>query len=117
MRRTIGSLVFGALILSGPANAQMSSFFRNLGLTPEEINLAGATAESLYAKTGVKSGQSASWKSETSPATGSVEVLNVTDGGRCVAFVHRVRPKPDGREQPMELRRCRSEDGKWILAP
>ena len=117
MLKTIGTLVLGVALLVGPANAQVSSFFRNLGLTPVEINLAGTAAEQLYAKPGVRAGQTAKWKSETSPAAGSVEVLHVTDGGRCVAFVHRVRPKPDAREQPMELRRCRSDDGRWILAP
>jgi hypothetical protein len=105
------------LIASDPATAQMSSFFRNLGLTPNEMDLARAAAESLYEKAGVVPGKSAEWTSETSSAAGSVEVLDVTDGGRCVRFVHRVRPEPDARQQPMELRRCRSDEGKWILAP
>ena len=117
MRIKIGSLILGALLVAGPANAQMSSFFRSLGLTPEEINLAGAAAEDLYAKPGVQAGQTTEWKSETSTAMGTVEVLKVTDGGRCVAFVHRVRPNPDAREQPMELRRCKSDDGRWVLSP
>ena len=117
MRHAICSLVLTSVLVSGPATAQMSSFFRNLGLTPEEMDLAGAAAESLYAKPGVQKGQTASWKSESSPASGSVEVLGVSDAGRCVAFVHRVRPNPERREQPMELRRCISDDGRWVLAP
>ena len=112
-----GLTVLCALLSVGPASAQMSSFFRNLGLTPEEMNLAGSAAESLYAKPGVRLGQTARWGSDTSEASGVVEVLDVTEGGRCVAFVHRVRPTPDAREQPMELRRCKSDEGRWILSP
>ena len=117
MRLVIIATALSILVVAGPASAQMSSFFRNLGLTPEEMELAGGAAESLYTKPGIRSGQTASWKSKTSQASGSVEVVGVTDAGRCVAFVHRVRPIPDGREQPMELRRCKSDDGRWILAP
>ncbi len=117
MRHAICFLVLGTLFVAAPTAAQISGFFRNLGLTPEEMGLAGSAAESLYAKPGVQPGQTARWKSETSPAEGSVEVVDVSEAGRCVAFVHRVRPKPDAREQPMELRRCKSDDGRWILAP
>ena len=105
------------LLVSVPAVAQVGDFFRNIGLSPEETDLAGAAAESLYTQRGVRTGQTATWKSTTGPATGSVEITGVTEGGRCVSIRHRIQPRPEAPVQPIDFRRCNDGQGNWILAP
>lgn len=104
------------LAFVAPASAQIAGWLENTDMTPEDIKLAETTAHNLYARSGVRAGQKASWKNDISGAHGTTEIMKVDNGGACVTFRQSTKPK----SQPLRfyvMRRCRNAEGVWVMAP
>lgn len=121
--RSFGFLSLTRLCLAGalaatlalPASAQLSRMLSDSNLTPEDIEIATATATELYSKAGVKVGETAQWSNEKTGASGVVEVTRVDTSPRCVSFVHTTEGKAKKRSQSAS-RRCLSADNTWLLS-
>ena len=110
-------LICGALLfaISAPASAQFAHFFKDAALTPEDIEIVSETAAALYTKPGVQPGDQLDWNNADTGAEGRVEVLEVSDAGKCVVLRHlaKTTKKPQIRYY---VRRCLDANGNWILS-
>lgn len=109
----------GALILalSIPVAAQnLSRMLGNSRLSPQDIEIATATAEQLYTKPGVRAGDTAQWSNEETGARGIVEITKVDQGGACVSFRHTTVGQANRQSQSAN-RLCRQADNTWVFTP
>lgn len=106
------------IVIGLPLGAMATPFSVQLaksGFTPEDLDLMAATEARLYTPNIQKTGSRLSWSNPGSGASGSVTLESVQ--GACVELHHLAHKKD--RPAPVELRRrkCRADDGRWLLAP
>lgn len=107
-------VLVGLLALPQVAVANsMTKILSNSGLSPADVKIMQATAKSLYSAPNPRKGKKLAWENPASSAHGTVEIVGVA--ANCVDFRHiyGVRLKPNAGN--MRLRRCRNENGKWVL--
>lgn len=105
----------GLLSIPQVAVAQsMAKILSNSGLSPADVKIMQETAKSLYSAPNPRKGKKLTWENPASSANGTVEIVGVA--ANCVDFRHiyGVRLKPNAGN--MRLRRCRNENGKWVLS-
>ena len=117
--RTIGKSVAACavvVLLAGPATATLGSILDDTGLTPADIEMATAAAETLYARSGVKPGDSGSWENPETGAKGVVEVTGVDGAASCVSFRHLAEPA-SYPVRKFDMKRCKDAQNIWVLVP
>ena len=107
------SVIFAQMAV--PSQAQYAHFFREAAMTPEDIEMAKNAAATLYTKSGVKVGETATWQNTDSGAEGTVEILEVEAQGPCVTFRHLAKTKTEPKIRYYS-RRCKDAGGKWVLS-
>jgi surface antigen len=108
-------LVLGlvAALIAAPAAGQIARSLEAQGMSREDTRLLLDAAASLYEGGDPQVGDVADW---ANPETGSEGTVTVTAfDGRCVTLGHSIRP--GGGAAPVEetARRCRAEDGRWLI--
>jgi hypothetical protein len=117
--RAIATAAAFVAALSAPAVAQRAlvDFMKEAGLGNAEVESMTAAEAALYGKADVAPGAVETWA--TPQAEGVARVTFVgprADGRPCVAIRHAITPK--GRTQIIDVpvRRCRMDDGRWLIA-
>lgn len=96
--------------------AGYARMFNDTGLTPQDVEMAQAAAQSLYTKQGVAKGETAKWSNAQSGASGQVEVVETGGTPRCVVYRHETQTA-NNQTTRVDYRRCRNAQGKWELSP
>ncbi len=108
------ALLISSLALT--ANAQtLSRILAKSGLSPEDFQLMGAAASTLYDVPSPRVGQSEQWKNPDTGSFGTAKLTTFKDG--CAYILHKANPK--GKDAVTEIRNrfCKSGDGKWVQQP
>ena len=116
MRRSISVTAF-ALAVAAASASHGASFLRTvdqLGLTNEDVRIAGAEAGKLYEAGTVEVGAESVWQNPDTGAHGKVEITAFD--GRCVGIEHVFRSGRTKQVHRVNARRCKGEDGVWRLA-
>ena len=71
--------------------------------------------KSLYTVESPVIGSKAIWKNEETRSHGEVELKSVED--RCATVEHIFRVGSKDEVHKFNSRRCRAEDGRWLIAP
>lgn len=115
MRRSFCVTVF-ALAVAGASASHGANFLRTvdqLGLTNDDVRIAGDEAGKLYEAGAVEVGAESVWQN---PETGSHGKVEITDfDGRCVGIEHVFRSGRTKQVHRVNARRCKGEDGVWRL--
>lgn len=117
IRSVVLAVLLCFAIATGRVSAQgsISNMLDDLGLSKEDYRLLRSAAESLYTSDEPFVGMSTSWKNSKSGSYGTVELTKVED--RCVSIKHLFHIGSRNAEAQHLSRRCRSSDGRWLLAP
>lgn len=112
-------ILFSALIVSMISSAALAqgllNTFKEVGLTNEDFERLRSAAESLYTGENPTVGSKTIWKNEETRSHGEVE-LKAFDG-RCATIEHLFRVGSRNEVHRMPARRCKADDGSWMIAP
>ena len=118
MARLLPKLALGALIatLALPAKAESIAIaLRNAGITNDDYKLMTDAAASLYEAEAVTAGAETLWSNPETGAFGTVEIADFD--GTCVTMVHLVRIAKTDTNSQLNTRRCKADDGRWLITP
>lgn len=109
-----------ALITASVAVAQIPSTGMSTGLlqlSDADVKILTDTALTLYEKDDVKPGDSAVWEDEATGTRGKMVVTEVTrEPQLCVSIQHVVKPAGQSDLVVFVIRRCRADNGEWLVA-
>ncbi|MEX0287131.1 MAG: hypothetical protein AB3N23_21205 [Paracoccaceae bacterium] len=117
MRRFLVVLtLFAMAALHAPAEAQtISKIVRKTGLSPEDFNIMGEKAASLYDTANPQPGRIISWTNPDSGSHGRVRLAAMRKN--CAFLQHFVHPKGAEKSTELRLQLCKDASGKWLLQP
>lgn len=102
--------------LACAAEAQpLSRIIARMGLSPADFAVVDATVNSLLNSGTVSVGQMRSWTNEQTGSSGTVRVNGVRDN--CVRLQHVFQAGNSNNSREVRTRRCRDQNGNWILTP
>lgn len=105
-----------ALSLTASVSAKsLSRMVAETGLSPEDFNILTETARPLYETASPRAGATASWDNPDSGNRGVVRLDSLSGG--CAVLTHQVYAKGATEPRAIRSRRCKSAEGKWLLAP
>lgn len=104
-----------ALAATGVQSQTLSKMIADTGMSPDDFTMMEAAARGLYAERAPRAGASADWSNPDSGTHGHV-VLSAVDGD-CVTIRHQVNVKGAAEARKLSARRCRDDQGKWLLQP
>lgn len=107
------ALGLAAALLALPAAAQIARSIEAQGVSREDTRLLLDTAATLWESGNPEVGDSADWANPETGASGTVEVTEYD--GRCVTVLHEIMPGNDAAPIEETGRRCRAEDGRWLI--
>jgi hypothetical protein len=88
-----------------------------LALSEADVRILTDTALTLYQKEDVKVGDTAKWRDD---ATGTFGKMLVTDIARepqlCISIQHVVKPAGQSDFVVFLIRRCRADNGEWLIS-
>ncbi len=105
------------VVAASSVSAQpLSRMMANSGLSPEDFDVMGNYAATLYERGSPQAGSSAKWVNSDTGASGTVTLEAIADN--CVVLLHETQ-SAKANAQPLEIRtrRCKNADGVWILTP
>lgn len=108
------TLIALVLITAMPAAAQLSRTLEGQGLNRSDQRMALEAAATLWADDNPEVGESATWSNTETSTQGRVDVTAFD--GRCVTVQHGILPGNGAAPYQVEDRRCRAEDGRWLIA-
>lgn len=108
----ISLLAFGATDLSAKP---LSRIIRDIGLTPDDFTMMGASAETLYATAAPRPGKIVSWANPDSKSHGTARLAAMREN--CAYLQHFVFPKGAEQSKEIRLRFCKQANGAWLLQP
>ncbi|MEM9043277.1 MAG: hypothetical protein AAGC81_01175 [Pseudomonadota bacterium] len=118
MVRLLPKLALGALIavFALPVMAEpIAIALRKAGITNDDYKLMTDAAASLYEAETVEAGAETLWSNPESGAFGTVEIAAFD--GTCVVMTHLVRVKKTDKNSRINSRRCKADDGRWLITP
>jgi hypothetical protein len=111
----LAGLICLATVLScTTSNAKpISKILSESGLSPEDFVIMTEQSATLY-ETGTPSwGSTTQWQNDDTRSYGVVELVEVQ--GNCVILRHFVHPKGVQKVRQIRMRRCKADNGNWIL--
>jgi hypothetical protein len=108
------ALIAAAALAASPAAAQISSALEAQGLDRTDTRMAIDAAATLWADDNPEVGESATWRNAETGSEGRVDVTAFD--GRCVTVQHAITPGNGAAPAESITRRCRAEDGRWLIA-
>lgn len=117
-------ILFPALIAAAMTSATMTSAvlaqglmntFKEVGLNNDDFGHLRSAAESLYTAESPTIGSKATWQNADTQSHGEVELTEFD--GTCATMEHVFRVGATKEVYKMPGRRCKSEDGQWLIAP
>jgi hypothetical protein len=116
MQWSIGVAIFAltAVAASPGLSASFLNTVNQLGLTNDDVRIAGDEAAKLYEAGTIEVGADSIWQNLDSGAYGKVEILAFD--GRCVTIEHVFRSGKTKQAHRVNARRCKGEDGVWRIA-
>ncbi|MEM1275286.1 MAG: hypothetical protein AAGH74_02070 [Pseudomonadota bacterium] len=118
MARLLPKYALGAMIaaLALPAVAEpIAIAMRNAGITNDDYKLMTDASASLYEADTVVVGAETLWSNTETGAFGTVEIAEFD--GTCVTMTHLVQVKKTGKNSQLNTRRCKADDGRWLITP
>ena len=110
----------GALLMASAAVAQIPVSGMTTGmlaLSDADVKILTDTALTLYQKEDVKVGDNTEWRDEATGTTGKMLVTGVTrDPQFCVSIQHVVKPAAQSDFVVFLIRRCRVDNGEWLIS-
>ncbi len=102
-----------ACLAPAPQAQPLSKMLADSGLSPADFKLLGAAEMDLLRRSGLRAGHERAWSNPDSGARGTVRAVAVR--GNCVDLLHVIHA--EGRPEPAELqiKMCKSADGRWLL--
>ena len=107
------ALGLAAALLALPASGQIARSIEAQGVSRADTRLLLDTAATLWESGNPQVGDNAAWSNPETGATGTVEVTAYD--GRCVTILHEILPGNDAAPIEATGRRCRAEDGRWLI--
>lgn len=115
MSRFLILAVIAALVATGSHAQGLMNTFRDIGLSNEDFGRLRTAEKSLYTVDSPVIGSKAIWKNEETRSHGEVELKSVEE--RCATVEHVFRVGSTSDVHKFNSRRCRAEDGRWLIAP
>lgn len=115
MPRILLSALIVSMISSAALAQGLMNTFKEVGLSNEDFERLRSAAESLYTGENPTVGSKAIWKNEETRSHGEVELTDFD--GRCATMEHLFRVGSRNEVHRVPARRCKSEDGNWMIAP
>lgn len=105
-----------ALAASSLSAQPLSRMLASSGLSPEDFDVMGNYAATLYERGSPRAGAQAQWSNRETGASGTVTLEKLE--GNCVTLLHKAR-SATANARPVEIRtrRCKNDDGVWVLTP
>lgn len=107
-----------ALVLAGASvSAQpLSRMLASSGLSPEDFDVMGNYAATLYDRSAPRAGSKAQWSNQSTGASGTVTLEKFENN--CASLLHEAQSaQSNARPVQIRTRRCKNADGIWILTP
>jgi surface antigen len=115
----MNKLIFAAalaLTATSLSAQPLSRMLANSGLTPEDFDLMGNYAATLYERGAPKAGSKAQWANAETGAKGSVTLEKFE--ANCAHLLHEAQSaKANARPVQIRTRRCKNADGVWVMTP
>jgi surface antigen len=115
----MNKLIFAAalaLTATSVTAQPLSRMLANSGLSPEDFDVMGNYAATLYERGTPRAGSKASWKNAESGASGTVTLEKFE--GNCASLLHEAQSARDNaRPVQIRTRRCKNTDGVWVMTP
>lgn len=109
-----GLICLAAGLSCTTSNAKsLAKIMSDSGLTPEDFTIMGEQAATLYATGSPSKGATAKWKNDASQSYGTVELVEMQQD--CALMRHLVHPKGAQKAREIRTRRCKTNDGTWVL--
>lgn len=112
-------ILFPALIAAAMTSAVLAqglmNTFKEVGLNNDDFGHLRSAAESLYTAESPTIGSKATWQNADTQSHGEVELTEFD--GTCATMEHVFRVGATKEVYKMPGRRCKSEDGQWLIAP
>jgi len=118
MKTRIATILVAAAIFSAGGVAQakpISRIIAEMGLSPADFEVVSATSNALLSSGTPQVGQERAWINQSTGSKATVRVQSIQDN--CVILQHMVQPNGGAEARDIRTRRCKTADGKWILAP
>jgi len=117
MTRTVLSIALAAcLALTAlPASAQFSKLLRDTGLSQEDFNIMGQSAQTLYVGKTPRVGAESVWQNPDTGSHGTSEIEKVA--GNCVILRHLFVSGKTRKTNKIQLRQCKNSSGEWVMTP
>ena len=113
VHRTILFATVAAGLAASPLHAQFAEMFSDSALGPRDVAAAQAAGNALFENRTPGEGDLVRWRNETSGASGSAQIAQITDGGTCAVVEHRLNPGGSSEEEILKFRRCKDAGGVW----
>lgn len=110
----VGLICLAAALSGTQSQAKsMAKIMADSGLSPEDFEIMGQQAATLYTVTSPRKGATAQWKNDANHSYGTVELVGMQQN--CAILRHMVHPKGAKKAREIRLRRCKTSDGTWVL--
>ena len=108
-------LICLAAALSGSESAakSMAKIMADSGLSPEDFEIMGQQAATLYTVASPRKGATTQWKNDATRSYGTVILMGMPKN--CAVLRHLIYTKGAKKAREFRLRRCKTSDGSWIL--
>ena len=115
--RFLAKLFWIGLVVSIPTAALSQSQFTQwyTNLSAQDVELARKAAVSLYEGKHPQAADQAIWSSTESGAGGTVRVVEANSDGSCIVLRHTYIEGSNLPEKMLNIRRCRTSDGLWLV--
>jgi hypothetical protein len=111
----LAGLICLATVLScTTSNAKpIAKILSQSGLSPEDFVIMTEQSATLYQTGTPRKGASTKWQNDDTRSYGVVDLVLVQ--ANCVYLRHFVHPKGVKQAREIRMRRCKTDDGTWIL--
>ena len=99
----------------GRTQGSIGDSLNDIGLTRDDYQLLAQEAASLYMAASPQVGDKGEWANQETKSHGTVTISEVEEN--CVSLAHLFRVGSTKKVYEFSSRRCRNEDGEWLLAP
>lgn len=116
MNKFASTLALATVLFAGTAQAQfLLDQAQGVGLSNDDYGELKAAAASLYEAADPKVGDETIWSGENGGSHGTVE-LTAFDG-TCATLRHAFRTDRRGEVFRTQEKRCKADDGRWLITP
>lgn len=108
--------IAAALMATSVSAQPLSRMLASSGLTPEDFDMMGNYAATLYERGSPQAGARAQWANAETGAKGTVTLEKFE--GNCASLLHEAQSaNANARAVQIRTRRCKNADGVWVMTP